>query len=422
MSEWREDKLGPLADAAGGAIRTGPFGSQLHRHDYVQDGPVAVVMPKDMAEGRISTESIAHISNETASGLSEHVLQAGDIVLARRGDIGRAAWVDERDGRVLCGTGSMRIHLPEGDLSPRYLHYFLQTDRAINWLKGQAVGATMPNLNAEIVRALPVRFPSLKTQRRVTNVLDAIGDLIENNRRRIALLEQIAEVVYREWFVRFCYPGREVDELVDSPLGPMPAGWEATPFSDLGTFLNGFAFKPSHWHDSGFPIVKIKELKQGVTLSTPRYHGDDIAARYRVERGDLLFSWSAFLEAYLWACEPALLNQHVFKVTPSNGVAQSWLFLALRDRMGEFRSRSQGTTMKHIKRSALGEVCVITPTPAVMSAFDQRLRPILDQVLVLSAALSPLEALRDLLLPRLVTGAIDVSRLDLDGLLEESAA
>ncbi len=230
----------------------------------------------------------------------------------------------------------------------------------------------------------------------------------------------MAQAIYREWFVHFRYPGHEDDELIDSPLGPIPAGWELRPFSELGTFLNGFAFKPSHWGDTGLPIVKIKELKQGVTAATPRYDGNGIPDRYRIERGDLLFSWSAYLEAYLWAWEPALLNQHLFKVTPGAGIAKAWIYLALRERMEEFRSRSQGTTMKHIKRAALGEVQVVTPPPDMMGQFDDSVRPALDQVIALSAALTPLETLRDLLLPKLVTGAIDVSRLDLDGSLEES--
>lgn len=288
---------------------------------------------------------------------------------------------------------------------------------------GRSEGAAaVPGVNRNHLHVLPVTVPDPETQSQIAEILGAIDDLIENNRWRIALLERLAQAIYWEWFVYFRYPGHEDDELVDSPLGPIPAAWEPRSFADLASFLNGFAFKPAHWHDSGLPIVKIKELKQGVSPSTPRYHGDDISTRYRIERGDLLFSWSAYLEAYLWAWEPALLNQHLFKVSPSDGVAQSWLFLALRERMGEFRSRSQGTTMKHIKRAALGEVFVAKPAATVMRAFDERLRPILDQVLTVSAALNPLETLREILLPKLVTGAIDVSQLDLDALLEEPAA
>jgi type I restriction enzyme, S subunit len=224
MSTWVEKPLGEIADLAGGMVRTGPFGAQLHQHDYVTDGAVAVVMPKDMAGGKVRFDSIARIDQTVADGLREHRLHPGDIVLARRGDVGRAAWVDVTDGPLLCGTGSMRIHLPGGDVLPRFVHYYLQTNAAIGWLQGQAVGATMPNLNGAIVRALPVVYPDMVTQAAIVGTLDSIEHLIENNRRRIELLEQMAQAVYREWFVRLRYPGYEFDEAVDLPLGRRPAG------------------------------------------------------------------------------------------------------------------------------------------------------------------------------------------------------
>lgn len=420
MSEWYTETLGQLADAAGGAIRTGPFGSQLHRHEYVHDGEVAVVMPRDMIDGRIAVDSIARIDRETANRLAEHLLQPSDIVLARRGDVGRAAWVDASDGAVLCGTGSMRIHLPGGKVMPRYLHYVLQAGDAVDWLQAQAVGATMPNLNADIVRGLPVRYPDLPTQRSIVEILDSADDLIESNWRRSTLLEKMAQTIYREWFVRLRYPGHERDKRIASSLGVVPDGWEIATFSELGDFMNGFAFKPAHWGDVGLPIVKIKELKSGVSASTPRYNGTAVPLKYRVEDGDLLFSWSAHLDAYLWSGGSAWLNQHLFKVGPARGIAKSWLFLTIREHIDEFRARSQGTTMKHIKRAALKEVVAATPPPELMRAFAGVVDPILGHGIVLSRVRRSLAEIRDLLLPKLVSGALDVSQLDLDALLQGS--
>ena len=387
MSEWQEVTLG----------------------DVIQFQRGFDLTEKDAEPGPYPVISSGGISYST----STPKVDGPGVVTGRKGVLGK---VHFSEGPYWPHDTTLWVKDFKGS-EPRFVYYWLQT-LPIAGLDG---GAANPTLNRNHAHLMRVRVPDRLTQRRIADILRALDDLIENNRRRIALLERMAQAIYREWFVHFRYPGHEHDELVDSSLGPIPTGWEGRSFLDLGTYLNGFAFKPAHWHDAGLPIVKIKELKQGVTSSTPRYHGDDIDARYLVERGDLLFSWSAYLDAYLWAWEPALLNQHLFKVTPAAGVAQSWLFLALRERMGEFRSRSQGTTMKHIKRAALDEVCVVTPTSSVMRALDERLRPILDQVLVLSAALSPLETLREMLLPKLVTGAIDVSHLDLDALLDDPA-
>jgi len=136
--------LAELTECCGGEVRTGPFGSQLHKADYVEDKDATpVVMPKDMLDGRIDVSSIARIDDEARDQLSQHVLSAGDIVLARRGDIGRRAWVGDAESGWLCGTGSMRISLRSCPrVRARYLYYYLATDAAVGWLEGHAVGAT----------------------------------------------------------------------------------------------------------------------------------------------------------------------------------------------------------------------------------------------------------------------------------------
>lgn len=412
---WTTSTLGDLASQAGGEVRTGPFGTQLHKSDYVDD-PAAtpVVMPKDMSDGKIDPSSIARIDDEVVERLRTHILSAGNIVLGRRGEIGRRAWTSDAEEGWLCGTGSMRIALNGSkQIRPRFLFYFLGLDQTIGWLQGHAVGATMSNLSAGVVQQLPVRYPPLALQDAIVEVLDSLDTLIENNRRRIEVLEEMARLLYREWFVHFRFPGHEDVELVDSDLGPIPEGWAVRSFAELADFVNGFAFKPEHWLDKGLPIVKIKELKNGVTADTPRYHGADVGEKYHVNDGSVLFSWSADLKAYVWASGPALLNQHLFDVRPYE-VSTLFIFLALNERMGEFQARAQGTTMKHIKRSALSEVKVAVPKDGIRDEFEGVARPMLDLQLNLSKQNRALRNARDLLLPRLVSGELDLSELDLD--------
>ncbi len=219
-------------------------------------------------------------------------------------------------------------------------------------------------------------------------------------------------MLYRDWFVHFRYPGHENAKLADSELGPIPQGWDVRSFAELADFVNGFAFKPEHWLDEGLPIVKIKELKNGVTHNTPRYHGSDISKKYFVDDGSVLFSWSADLKAYVWASGPALLNQHLFDVRPYE-VSPLFIFHSLNERMEEFRARAQGTTMKHIKRSALDEVKIALPKSNLRDQFEGISRPMLDLELNLSNQNRVLREARDMLLPRLVSGELDVSELDL---------
>jgi type I restriction enzyme S subunit len=194
----------------------------------------------------------------------------------------------------------------------------------------------------------------------------------------------------------------------------VPEGWEVRSFSEIAEFVNGFAFKPHHWGKSGKPIVKIAELKNGITRNTPFHDGGDIPTKYHIRSGDILFSWSADLDVYIWAHGDALLNQHLFNVLPRDEYGKLFLFFSLKSHMPEFRMRSLGTTMRHIKRSALDEVKLIVPWAAQRDLFESQVAPIIEQILNLTARNKNLRQTRDLLLPRLVSGELDVSELDID--------
>lgn len=294
------------------------------------------------------------------------------------------------------------------DVETQYL-YYATIDPEI-WPRR---GAAQPFISKGDAQKLPVKLPSLQIQRAVIVVLQTLDDLIENNRRRIEILEETAQLLYREWFVNFRLPGHADVEFIDSELGLIPASWHVLPFARVADFVNGFAFKPMHWLEEGLPIVKIKELKNGISKETPRYHGLDIKKKFFVDDGSVLFSWSADLDVYMWSSGPALLNQHLFDVRPRE-VSPLYIYLALKNRMPEFRSRAQGTTMRHIKRSALDEVRLVVAPPQVREAFESQAGPMLKLRLNLEHQVQLLLQARDLLLPRLVSGELDAWDLDLE--------
>ena len=155
---WANETLGEICDIGGGVVKTGPFGSQLHKSDYQEDG-IPVVMPKDIVSGGVSIESIAKVGEQHIERLHQHKLSVGDIVYGRRGDIGRHALVREREKGWLCGTGCLRISLGDGPVDPVFLHYCLNGAELTKWIENHAVGATMPNLNTTILRSVPIRYP-----------------------------------------------------------------------------------------------------------------------------------------------------------------------------------------------------------------------------------------------------------------------
>lgn len=156
--EWPMTTLAGLTEKHGGAIQTGPFGSQLHASDYSEDG-VPVAMPKDITDRRINTATVARVSADHVARLSRHQLYAGDIVFSRRGDVERHALVMSREAGWLCGTGCLLVRAGAKWHWPAYLSLLLDTHQAKAWLVQHAVGATMPNLNTGILGSVPLVLP-----------------------------------------------------------------------------------------------------------------------------------------------------------------------------------------------------------------------------------------------------------------------
>ena len=184
---WSAATLGEVVERGGGLIQTGPFGSQLHQSDYVTDG-IPVIMPKDIIDGRVDSDSVARVSEETANRLSRHQLRPRTIVLPRRGEITKRAFIREDQTGWLCGTGCLQIALEGKQVLPDFLYYYLEQQEVVRWLEQHAVGTTMLNLSATIVADLPLKFPTPAGQQRIADILSAYDDLIENNRRPILQL------------------------------------------------------------------------------------------------------------------------------------------------------------------------------------------------------------------------------------------
>jgi type I restriction enzyme, S subunit len=265
-------------------------------------------------------------------------------------------------------------------------------------------GATIKHLPRQQLAKVEIEMPHLPVQKRIADVLSAYDDLIENNRRRIQLLEQAARLLYKEWFVHLRFPGHEHVKIIDG----VPDGWERKPFSELATFLNGFAFKPAHLGDVGLPIVKIPELRNGPTTKTPRNIGEHIPEKHLLHDGDILFSWSGTLLVNIWNHGEGLLNQHLFKVTPNSENLRGLVYFALKQALFEFQNQTTGATMKHIRKGALDKIASLTPTSALLDEFEGAVAPILDQISKLQKQTTGALKARDLLLPRLMNGEVAV--------------
>lgn len=411
MTEWRALQMRE--------VMLGFFDGPHATPAPAESGPVFLGIKNITDAGALDLSEIRHIAEDDFAQWTRRVTpEPGDVVFTYEATLHRYALIPE-GFRGCLGRRLALIRPDRSVVLPRFLHFLMLgpvwratvTERVIS-------GATVDRIPIIDFGEFPVAVPDLVSQQAVVDVLGAIDDLIENNQRQVEVLEEMARAIYREWFVHLRYPGHEDAAFVHSPLGRIPEGWAVRPFAEIGSFVNGFAFKPAQWSDDGRPIIKIKQLKQGIATDTPRCDEAEVDKKFWVEQGDLLFSWSADLGVYRWAEEPGLLNQHLFTVRPSGDLTLTFLFHALDESMPQFWNRAQGTTMRHIKRAALSEVATVAPPTDLLDRFTATVEPMTQEVIALKQSSSHLASIRDLLLPILVTGQIDVSSLDVDVLVE----
>ncbi len=370
-----------------------------------------MVMPTNITEGKVSTEGIARIDDENVARLSKHKLIPGDIVYGRRGDIGRQALISTRENGWLCGTGCIRITLGNGPVDSTFLHYYLRDENVISYISNQAVGATMPNLNTKILRSIPVRHPDLPTQRRIAGILSAYDDLIENNLRRIRILEEMAQSLYREWFVHFRYPGHESVPLVDSPLGPIPEGWEVKEVDESFEITGGGT--PSkkvdeYWDEGTIQWYSPRDLTAKGTMFM-ECSADQItelglkkSSAKMFPANSVMLTSRATIGAISINTVPACTNQGFITCLPNEEVPQYFLYQWLTANVETFISHASGATFKEISKGVFRKLNFLQPAQDLVSRYEVTVTPIADQLLNLQRRNRALRQTRDLLLPKLL--------------------
>lgn len=416
---WRETTLGEVCDEVGGIIQTGPFGSQLHESDYSPDG-IPVVMPKDIIEGRIATDSVARVSPEHVERLSRHKLRSGDIVYGRRGDIGRQALIRPEQEGWMCGTGCLRLGFGEAVLNPLFLHYYLRQDDVVSWITNQAVGATMPNLNTGILRTVPVRFPLLPVQRRIAGILSAYDELMENSQRRIRLLETMARALYREWFVHFRFPGHEKHPRVASPLGDIPQGWEVASIDDVCARVTDGSHHSPKSVEEGLPMASSKDMHDwGLNLDTarlisPKDFADLVRNDCKPKKNDVLITKDgANYLKYIFVAraeQEVVLLSSVAMLRPNARINPHLLAAILKEpeNKGRLRNYVTGAAIPRVVLKDFKRFELLLPSKEVQTAWAKIAEPMTEQIWRLIDQIQNLRRTRDLLLPRLLSGQVNL--------------
>lgn len=394
MNEWREYKLGDLAD-----IQTGPFGSQLHASDYVSLG-IPSIMPTNIgARLNLNRENMVFIKESDASRLAKYLVQQGDIVYSRRGDVEKCAFITQNEEGWLCGTGCLIVRINAQSLSPKFCAYYLSTDEIKGWVSSNAVGTTMPNLNTGILQRLPLLIPPLPEQKAISSILSSLDDKIDLLHRQNATLEAMAETLFRQWFVE----GRKEDWEEKSLLEVMELIGGGTPKTDVPTYWNGNV----KWLSGGDIASNHKKFIVDAEKSITELGLKSSSAKL-LPMFSTVISARGTVGKYCLLSEPMVFSQSNYGIKPRYSSCYFFTYLLVAFSVDELQAAAYGSVFDTITTTTFKEHFIKLPDDEKIFDFERIITPYFEKMLSNVRQIRTLTTLRDSLLPKLMSGEVKV--------------
>lgn len=325
-----------------------------------------------------------------------------DLLFARQSLVasgaGKCSIVMETDDMTVFESHLIRVRLDSSIANPMFYYYYFKSP--ISPMKAIVQHSVQAGIKASDLEKLIVAVPSIEIQTKVVEVLSLIDNMIEKNIQINKNLEQQAQAIFANEFLS---------------LDTLPEGWKQASLIDIADYLNGLAmqkYRPAA-DESGIPVLKIKELRQGCCDNNSELCSPSIKSDYIIHDGDVIFSWSGSLLVDLWCGSICGLNQHLFKVTSNK--YDKWFYYAwTKHHLDRFVAvaADKATTMGHIKRDELAKAEVLIPNEADYNRIGALLQPIYEMIISNRIENKKLAATRDILLPKLMNGEIDMSEVD----------
>ena len=329
----------------------------------------------------------------------------GDLLFAWACTFGPHIW---KEDNTIFHYHIWKIVEDKNVVDRRFYYYYLKY--ATGGFLGALNGSVMVHITKASMEKMNIKIPkNLDDQRRIVSILSSLDRKIELNNKINADLEEMAQAIFKNWFVDF-EPFKD-GKFVDSELGMIPEGWKVGRLTEIASYMNGLAmqkYPPENIEDS-LPVLKIKELGQGFCGTDSDRCSCNIKDECKIHNGDVIFSWSGTLLVDVWCGGDCGLNQHLFKVT-SNDYPKWFYYYWTKHHLQEFIhiAKDKAVTMGHIKRGHLEEALVAIPDNDSMEKAHELFEPILSKMISLRLENSRLSLLRDTLLPRLMSGEIEI--------------
>jgi type I restriction enzyme S subunit len=375
-----------------------------------EDGPIFLGIRNVSEDGHLMLEDVRHIAEEDFPKWTRRIApEPGDIVFSYEATLNLYGLIPQ-GFRGCLGRRLALIRVNPVVADNRFLfHSFFGREWRDTIQRNLILGATVDRIPLIRFSEFPVRLPSLPVQRKIASILSSFDDLIENNLRRIKILEEMAQGLYREWFVHFHFPGHADVPMVVSAVGEMPVGWRVGRLADACELIMGQSPKSEFYNDEGEGLP----FHQGVTDFGERFPTSRVfctAMNRLAEAGDVLLSVRAPVGRINVSNDRIVIGRGLAAIRSNSG-DQWFLFHQLRDRFTEEDTMGGGTIFKAVTTRDVEDIEFLYPTPQTIKAFEAQCAPIEDQIENLMRGNLILRRMRDLLLPKLVSGELDVSEL-----------
>lgn len=403
--EWKEVRLGDIVSIKSGLAYKGAF---IGKGENILLGMGCVSFKdKFLFSGARPYEADCD---------DKYCVEPGDIVLATRQQsdnlpiLAMPAIIPSslKAKKIIYGTNLYKVE-NHSEVTNDFLFWQLKTPDYIDYISSVKTGSVVRMVTKKNVEDYVFRCPPKEVRDRISKLLWGLDRKIELNNKINADLEEMAQAIFKNWFVDF-EPFKD-GKFVDSELGMIPEGWEVGRLTEIASYMNGLAmqkFPPENNEDS-LPVLKIKELGQGFCGTDSDRCSCNIKDECKIHNGDVIFSWSGTLLVDVWCGGDCGLNQHLFKVT-SKDYPKWFYYYWTKHHLQEFIhiAKDKAVTMGHIKRGHLEEALVAIPDNNSMDKAHELFEPILSKMISLRLENSRLSLLRDTLLPRLMSGEIEV--------------
>lgn len=346
---WPEYYIDELKAPAKGAIAMGPFGSRIKAENFVSSG-VPVLKGGNLHGAYVDDSDCDFLTEEKADELKSSIAFEGDIVITHRGTIGQVSIISEdaKYPRYVVSQSQLKISLDRKKVNPYYVNYYLRSHLGQHQLLSFASQVGVPAIAqaSTSVKQIRVPCPPLDIQNKIVEFIRSVDKKIANNTQTNQTLEQMAQAIFKSWFVDFDPVKAKMngeqpegmdeataalfpDKLVESELGLIPEGWNIQPLSDVSRVINGRAYKNSEFREKGTPIVRIQNLTgAGKTV----YSDIDLPQDKLIDHGDLIFAWSATFGPYLWRGPKSIYHYHIWKMeVDENKFGKYLLFMHLNN-------------------------------------------------------------------------------------------